>query len=283
MAQNPILAKNLALAVARDETGGNIPSVSGTGFDASAPVARVQSKYLREKATTSNASGIKTITLDLGATTALTEFALLATNLSASARFRVRVATVSNFASTVYESSASGSSSAWPLAFPSGTPSPFVAGAGGVLHRLTNAVSGRYVRWEVEDAGNPDGVLKFGGILAGLAHELSRRLPAVHTLFPQDPSVQVVSPGGTTFVHVGTPTTGVLVTIRFVDQADYDYCARLVYEIGKREPTLFLAQPSEVGIQQGAVYGYIRDIAAPRAAVDPAFGWEVSLEIQEER
>jgi hypothetical protein len=130
-------------------------TLSGGSWSGALPLANAQNRYLSKSARSSNALAASTlINIDLGSAKAVQAFGAIRTNLSASgATYRLRGATVSNFATSVYDS---GTVSANPH-----TPD--------LILGLPSPVSARYWRLELVDTSNAAGYVQLGRLFIGPA------------------------------------------------------------------------------------------------------------------
>ena len=143
------------------------PVFSGGSYVAALPIANVQDARLAKVARSSDAlTTSTTFDIDLGATRAVGVLAILIPNLTKSAVPTIRwlVSTVSNFATTVYDS---GAVQAWP----SGADAENTDGLN-VWHSTipTATQSGRYVRGTVTDTANTDGYLDMARVIVAGAY-----------------------------------------------------------------------------------------------------------------
>lgn len=139
------------------------PTFSGGSWSGSLPLTNLQNRRLSKVARSTNALAASTqFDVNLGVARAVGVMALPKHNFTTAATVRVRGSTVSNFASTVYDS---GTVAGWPAGVTAedavGINIPFW------LCPAT-AQTARYWRFEVTDTANPAGYIELGRVvLAG--------------------------------------------------------------------------------------------------------------------
>lgn len=158
--------------------------------------------------TTDDAVASTKFDADLGSGYALRVLALLKHNISLAGLIRMRVSTVSNFATTTYDS---GWVSAYPEIYPFGILSfgdpgfwdgklaeaERVAGYRQDFIIILPAVTlGRYVRVEVDDTANPDTYVQFGGFFVAPGHVRTVNMAVGATLGWTTGTVATEMPGG---------------------------------------------------------------------------------------
>ena len=118
-------------------------------------VQNLSTKWLSPSAAAADTRFTFTLT-GLAGTPGIQLFALVNHNLTSSATVRVRASTVSNFASTVYDSTAL-------AAYPAGTTAASRKGLMGVyVLPLGATITAQYWRVDIADASNPDGLVSVG-------------------------------------------------------------------------------------------------------------------------
>jgi hypothetical protein len=127
-------------------------ALSGGSWNAALPLANLKSRYLAKVARSTTLYAV--VDIDLGSAKAVQAFGAIRTNISASgASYRLRGSTVSNFASSVYDSGA--------LSANAQTPDLIVG--------LPSPVTARYWRFEVSDPTNAAGYIQIGRLFIGPA------------------------------------------------------------------------------------------------------------------
>lgn len=165
-------------------TDGDAVTFTGGSWELNLPLTRLASVDPRVRAWSTDAANVSTIIeVDLGQERTLNFLAALFTNMSQSAQIRYTIGNDDIFATYEYRS-------AWLPAYP--VTQPFGQGAFGVFsfggfqavdandprgvghnHFLGYAYSARYLRIEIDDDTNSDGVLKVGVVFAGYGEELT--------------------------------------------------------------------------------------------------------------
>lgn len=145
--------------------------------------------------------------IDQGAGYVVQMVALLQHTLTNTATYRVRLSTVSDFSTTVYDS---GMVDAWPVVDTFGAGEWGVFPWGGQLqvaevayyalssfHVLPTALSARYIRLDLFDGANPAGFLQLGRLFIGPIWQPSINMNLDWSVGWEDPSEVVRSIGGT--------------------------------------------------------------------------------------
>jgi hypothetical protein len=130
-------------------------TLSGGSWNASLPLANLKNRYLSKVArSVDDAAASTLVNVDLGSAKSVQAFGAIRTNISASgATYRLRGSTVSNFASSVYDSGT--------VSAAAQTPDLIVG--------LSSAVSARYWRLEITDTLNAAGYVQIGRLFIGPA------------------------------------------------------------------------------------------------------------------
>ncbi len=189
----------MGLTVANITLGYNnridLATLSGGSWSSTLPLVNVQSRVLSKAArSTDDAIASATINIDYGAAASyyIAVVALIAHNLSSAAKVRIRASTVSDFASTTYDSG-------WVNAWASGTiPSALLewesdsfwlgtvsaqmrAGYAAPYVKLTTRVTSRYWRIEIDDTSNSDTWIQIGRLFMSDTWTAANNYrPAVH-------------------------------------------------------------------------------------------------------
>jgi|TARA_B100000315_G_scaffold219431_1_gene221368 hypothetical protein len=198
-----IAAKNLA------DSG----TLSGGSWVSSLPLSNLGDRQLTNLARSTNTLLASTqFDVDLGSQKTISLIAVLRHNLSQTGLWRLRIADVSGFATTVFDS---GWQDIWPEVTPFGQElwGEFIWG--GKLDAdeaktygisaylvLTTAVFARYARIELDDQGNSDGYLQAGRLIVSPAWQPTRNLTYGWEVHHVDESRKVRSRGGQLYVDV---------------------------------------------------------------------------------
>lgn len=150
------------------------------------------------------------IDVDFGQSRIVDFVALVRHNISTTGTIRWRLSTVSNFATTVYDS---GVIDAWPIVEEYGTLPWGVFSWGGYLNPtvaadytissfdvLDSTVQARYLRVDISDASNTDGYLQAGRLISGPAYRPSINYANGVEFEFVDESRVTKSRGGQTFI-----------------------------------------------------------------------------------
>lgn len=147
--------------------------------------------------------------IDLGQTRVLDVFSLLSHNLTQDATIRVRLSSVADFSTTIYDS---GMVPAWPSiggygSLPWGVFSwgeiiaPAEASFYSIMSlQIISQVSARYVRLDIVDSSNPDGYVEAGRIWVGPAWKPSQNIQFGWNIGFVDDSTVSYSRSGQAFV-----------------------------------------------------------------------------------
>lgn len=128
------------------------PALSGGDWESDLPLTNVQDRRTAKVARSADATeAATTFDVDLGTTRSVRVIAILLPNITTSATIRARASTVSDFASTVYDS---GVVAAWPSGIDAEESEGMNVWTTLVLSSAQNA---RYVRINIADTGNADG------------------------------------------------------------------------------------------------------------------------------
>lgn len=156
-------------------------------------------------------SGRTWFEVDLGVNTTLDYIGLLRHNITRDGQIRVRISTVFDFSSLVYDS---GLVNAWPTVTGYGSLPWGTFSWGNVLsapdlsiytidfhHPLDTAVVGRYVRVDIVNASNPDTFIEAGRFYASPSYFPSINIQYGFAIYWKDDSLVSKSLGGQRFVQ----------------------------------------------------------------------------------
>ncbi len=154
-------------------------TLSGGAWEATLPRANLQHRTLGKVArTSSDAASATQFDIDLGVERFIRALALVNHNISLDGLIRIRASTVSNFASTVYDS---GWHDVWPTVYAFGevawgeinfwdgqySDEERAGYTAAYAHILTSAAQARYWRVEIDDTANADGYIEIGRLFIG--------------------------------------------------------------------------------------------------------------------
>lgn len=163
---------------------------SSTAWVSTLPLTNLQDRRLSVRART-NAVTSAVITIDLGAAQSIWGMALCGHNLSVTGTVRVRGSTVSNFATTEYDS---GTITAWPGITEQAEADGFVGYS--PVFAGAELAECRYWRIDVDDVLNLDGYLEIGRVFIG-AGWVPQDPPAFGwSISYEDPTIVESSLGG---------------------------------------------------------------------------------------
>ncbi|MEC4750055.1 hypothetical protein [Methylomicrobium sp. Wu6] len=130
-------------------------TLSGGSWNASLPLANLQSRILSKVARATNALAASTlINIDLGGAKAVQAFGAIRTNISASgATYRLRGSNDNTFATSLYDSGTTSANAQTP----------------DLILGLDSAVTARYWRLEIVDTSNVAGYVQIGRLFIGPA------------------------------------------------------------------------------------------------------------------
>jgi len=204
------------------------PAFSGGSWSAGLPLTNLQDERVHRKARSATDSTTDAqFDLDMGVARAgLRIVAGIGHNLSLAGLVRVRLSTVADFATNVYDS---GWVAPWENAYPAtGLPSwhPSYASLDFTAEDADNyplgltfvtpaAVTARYLRWEFDDSSNPDGYLEMGRLVVAPGWQPSYH-PDQGAEIGYDTSSRSQETDGGSFVHTDRARRR-LVTLRFGD------------------------------------------------------------------
>lgn len=158
-------------------------TLSNGSYTAGLPLTNAQTRVLGQVARSTDATTASTkVDIDIGSTKNIKAIAVLNHNFSLAATYRWRGSSVSNFASTLYDSGST-FTDVWPVVYPyasldweddnwwSGRYSEEqIAGyTTALIIILPSNVAARYWRLEIDDTANSDGYVEFGRIFIGPA------------------------------------------------------------------------------------------------------------------
>ena len=187
-------------------------SLSSGSYSATLPLTNLKTRYLDQVArTTDDATASTKFDADLTSGYAIRVISLLKHTISLAGLIRIRVSTVSNFATTTYDS---GWVTAYPEIYPFGVlqwgDPGFWDGKLAETERLAGYrqdytvvvpadTLGRYVRIEVDDTANPAGYVDFGGLWVGSGYPPTINFSAGVTLGWTTGTSMSEMPGGRRF------------------------------------------------------------------------------------
>ena len=184
-------------------------SITADSELASLPVENLQDRQI-VKVYRSDAATTVEIDVDFGQSRVVDFVALIRHNISQSGTIRWRLSTVSDFATTVYDS---GAVDAWPVVEEFGTLPWGVFSWGGFLNPevaaeytissfdiLDTPAQARYLRVNIADDSNADGYIQAGRLISGPSYRPSTNYGFGSQFEFVDESRVVKSRGGQTFV-----------------------------------------------------------------------------------
>lgn len=184
-------------------------SISADSEVATLPITNVQDRQL-VKVYRSDATTTVQIDVDFGAGKVIDFMAIIRHNISQTGTIRFRLANVSDFSTTVYDS---GTVDAWPLVEEFGTLPWGVFSWGGFLNPtvaadytissfdvLDTPTVARYFRIDIVDGDNADGYIEIGRMVCGPAYRPSTNYAFGAEFEFVDESRVVKSRGGQTFI-----------------------------------------------------------------------------------
>jgi hypothetical protein len=130
-------------------------TLSGGSWNGALPLSNLKTRYLSQVARSTNDDAASTlINIDLGSAKSVQAFGAIRMNISASgATYRLRGSTVSNFATSVYDSGVVSANAQTP----------------DLIIGLPSAVVARYWRFEIVDTANAAGYVQIGRLFIGPA------------------------------------------------------------------------------------------------------------------
>lgn len=158
-------------------------TLSGGAWTAGLPLANLQNRIIGKVARTPDDAMASTwFDIDLGAAKSIRTFAAVGHNLSLAAKYRLRGSSVSDFATTVYDSGAA-FLDVWPDVYPymsleweddnwwSGkyTAEQITGYTAALITILPGNTLARYWRLEIDDTTNPAGFVQIGRVFIGPA------------------------------------------------------------------------------------------------------------------
>ena len=197
------------------------------------------------------------VTVDLGASETVSLVALLHTNASAAATWRIRAAAVEGdvVTSPAYDST---SVSLWPTAGLDTWPT-----VNGLLWLGASPQTLRYWRIDVADGSNPDGFFQAGRLLFANAWQPARNISYGWGLGWSDPSPKPRSLGGQTYPVRRPRARQMSFRLDFQSEAAlYDNAFEIDRLRGTADDLLVVRDPTNVArLQQWAVHGTLDGLA----------------------
>lgn len=234
-------------------------TLSSGSYSATLPLNNLKTRYLDQVARSTDATAASTkFDADLTSAYAIRVISLMKHTISLAGLIRVRVSTVSNFATTTYDS---GWLTAYPLIYPDGIllwgfPG-FWDGKLSETDRLAGYrqdytvvvpadTLGRYVRIEVDDTTNSAGYVDFGGLWVGPGYPPSVNFSAGLTLGWMTGTSVSEMPGGRRFFLTRPERR----TLNFrLEVTPVDEALAYLFEISRRhgidERFFFLYNPAD--------------------------------------
>lgn len=260
-------------------------SLSSGSYVATLPLANLKTRYLDQFArTVDDATASTKFDADLTSGYAIRVIALMKHTISLAGLIRVRVSTVSNFATTTYDS---GWVTAYPLIYPDGIllwgfPG-FWDGKVSETDRLAGYrqdytvvvpadTLGRYVRVEVDDTTNSAGYVDFGGLWVGPGYPPSVNFSTGLTLGWMTGTSVSEMPGGRRFFLTRPERR----TMNFrLEVTPVDEAMAYLFEIGRRhgidERFFFLYNPADTyHLHRRAFPATLRELSALE---EPYWAW----------
>lgn len=191
----------------------DVATFSGGVWAAGLPVENLADPQPTRVARTNSADPVETTTtLDFGSAMPIRFVALVRHNLTQTATWRIRLDDDAAMTTPLHDS---GAIAVWPSIAPFGVGlwgefnwggrlSPEEAGTYGItaIQVLDTPVRARYMRLDMDDAGNPTGYVQAGRLVAGPAWQPSINLQLGWSIEQVDPSQKARSRGGQTYVDV---------------------------------------------------------------------------------
>lgn len=189
------------------------------------------------------------VTVDAGGAVEWGVAGLFNTNLTPSATVRWRVASDGTFATSAYDS---------------GTLSGAVAhGYRQSVHVLPQAVTARYLRCDISDWNNPEGVLRVAQIYAGPARRPVRNFGYGSAVARQSIVAVVTTRGGQEYAEARFARRAWSVSLPSLAQSDvYPLAMEMQRAAEDGRNLLFVPQPGSSDIQREAVFGRLSAASA---------------------
>ena len=240
-------------------------------LDASALLRRQPGDLWR---TTDTAAQV--LTLDLGAAAAVDAVALLYTNLTDAAQWRVRAAaSVANLtAAPVWDSGMT--------AFRNSTAPRDARGWSHGRLWAAAPVNARHWRIDIADAANPDGYLQAGRVMGGTAWSPAITIDRDWTLSLSLPAIEQESEaiGGQTYVAHRRLRRYLSARFSWLSEAEAAALQAVIEAVGRDVPLLAVRAFDGPAWDQGAVYGRLVPPLGP--VTEPHAGiWHAALKVEE--
>lgn len=184
-------------------------SITADSEVASLPITNVQDRQLVKVYRSDGATTVQ-IDVDFGQGRLVDFMALIRHNMTQTSSYRVRLANISDFSTTVYDS---GTQDAWPVVEEFGTLPWGVFNWGGFLNPtvaaeytvstfdvLASPVVARYLRIDLTDNDSSDGYIEIGRLICGPTYRPSNNYAFGSEFEFVDESRVVKSRGGQTFI-----------------------------------------------------------------------------------
>lgn len=215
------------------------------------PLANLRSPLLRRVARSFDAASASTqFMIDLGVNRSINAMGIFAHNISASGRWRFKLATDAAFTNIVLQTSWT---EVWPVAYPEGTLAfedehwltgkPAAEELGGdyppalYLSAEAQIYAGRYLLIEIDDTANPDGYVDLGRLFVCNAHQFSINMAYGAGFSFESPVQELESLGGTIFFDDDPSDERPIVRTRVAfsfDALPDDEAVTWVHDINKR-------------------------------------------------
>ncbi len=272
----------MGLTVANITLGYNnridLATLSGGSWSSTLPLVNVQSRVLSKAArSTDDAIASATINIDYGAAASyyIAVVALIAHNLSSAAKVRIRASTVSDFASTTYDSG-------WVNAWASGTiPSALLewesdsfwlgtvsaqmrAGYAAPYVKLTTRVTSRYWRIEIDDTSNSDTWIQIGRLFMSDTWTAANNYNYGATLAHDDPAIIDTALDGTEFYGARSRRRSMKARLEWLSESEaYTKALDLQRIVGATGELIVIPDSADT------TYGYQRNLYARLAELSP--------------
>lgn len=267
-------------------------SLSSGSYSATLPLTNLKTRYLDQVArTTDDATASTKFDADLTSGYAIRVISLLKHTISLAGLIRIRVSTVSNFATTTYDS---GWVTAYPEIYPFGVlqwgDPGFWDGKLAETERLAGYrqdytvvvpadTLGRYVRIEVDDTANPAGYVDFGGLWVGSGYPPTINFSAGVTLGWTTGTSMSEMPGGRRFFLTRPERRSLNFRLEVIPE---DEALVKLFEITRRhgidERFFFLYNPADTyHLHRRAFPATLRELSALEAPYHSWFGQAYAL------
>lgn len=246
---------NAVLAYGNNADGATL---SGGSWTAGLPLANLQDRTLGKVARAASLNAADTqFDANFGGTRLFRVIALVNHNLSVAAQYRIRLATVADFSSTVADS---GWLDVWPTVYPFGTlpwgspslwrgkyaASDIADYTASLVYVLSKSINAQYMRIELSDPLSTDGYVQAGRLFAADGWQTTRNMIYGASLVWEDPSEIQEALSGAEYFNKRKKRRAVRFELDAMTQSEaMSQAFDIQRRVGVTEEVFFLWDPSD--------------------------------------